>query len=118
MSKNNSSGHLLNVNNFNVMISRIITFGEAFQPSRESLTVQGLQSLLKKSEDTLASVSAAEVNEMNIIAARQNAFQPLDSLVTRSNQRFTHHRRIAGNPRAGRIHGQGTQGHKGFSHSG
>jgi hypothetical protein len=79
----NQTGHEQNVVNLGVILTRISPFQENYNPQRMELTLSGLSHLRTSSETAIAKVTAAENWYKNSASERMEAFEELDTLVTR-----------------------------------
>ncbi|HUX58644.1 MAG TPA: hypothetical protein VMV77_16860 [Bacteroidales bacterium] len=73
MASTTETGHAKNVANFDELISSVLGYGTAYNPSKGSIKVEALQSLSDTAKNVISGVNAA----------REAAFAPLSKLVTR-----------------------------------
>ena len=83
MKTNNETGHEQNVINLEVMNSLISTFGDAYNPPKQTLTIPGLTELVQKGKLEINAVNTAEVAYKNAQSARVVVFNDFDNLITR-----------------------------------
>jgi hypothetical protein len=69
--------------NLESLITSIIALGTTYNPSRDSIKLAALQTLLDESKKSLNTVNIAQVAYSNAVAARKVAFQPFSQLITR-----------------------------------
>jgi hypothetical protein len=84
MKTNNVAGHSQNVTNLNVLVSLIPSYGDAYNPSVQSLALTELKALYAQGVEVNNDVSAAEVALKNAIAARVGLFDGFDDVVTKT----------------------------------
>lgn len=85
MSSISESGHAKNVANFETLISFVTAYGTAYNPSRESIKLPALQTILTSAKSSLSALNVVQPNYSNAVAAREVAFAPLSKLITRVN---------------------------------
>jgi hypothetical protein len=85
MASTSETGHAKNVTNLESLITSIIALGTTYNPSRESIKLTALQTLLNASKESLNTVNIAQAAYSNAVAARKVAFQPFSKLITRVN---------------------------------
>jgi hypothetical protein len=83
MASISETGHSKNVANFSELISFASGYGEAYNPSRASIILSALLTLLSLAKNAVDAVNAALPAYSNAVAAREAAFAPLSKLVTR-----------------------------------
>lgn len=83
MVSTSETGHAKNVANFENLVSFVASYGAAYKPSKESLTLNALQNQSLSAKNALAAVNTALPAHSNAIAAREAAFEPLSKLITR-----------------------------------
>ena len=83
MANTSETGHAKNVTNLESLITSIIALGTAYNPSRDSIKLTALQTLLNTSKESLDTVNIAQATYSNAVAARKVAFQPFSKLITR-----------------------------------
>ena len=79
------TGYAKNVANFESLITSIIAFDTTYNPSKESIKLPALQSLLAVSKNSFSEVNAAQSAYSLAVDARETAFEPLSKLITRVN---------------------------------
>lgn len=84
MKTNNAAGHAQNVTNLNVVASLIPAYGDAYNPSVQSLALTELKKLYTQGLDANNEVATAEVALKNAIAARTGLFDGFDDVVTKT----------------------------------
>jgi len=77
------SGHSKNVANLDELVSFALGYGTAYNPSKNSIKPDALQSLSTNAKNAITAVNIALPAYTNAIAAREVAFVPLSKLVTR-----------------------------------
>ncbi len=85
MTSTSETGHAKNVANFETLITAITAYGRDYNPSKESIKLTALQTLLANSKASLNAVNVAHSAYSNAVAARESAFQPFSKLITRVN---------------------------------
>uniref|UniRef100_UPI0032178E2B hypothetical protein n=1 Tax=uncultured Draconibacterium sp. TaxID=1573823 RepID=UPI0032178E2B len=83
MASTSETGHATNVAHFNDLISYVTSYGSAYNPSNEALTVTALQTLAAGANSSIDAVNAAIAQYNTAVAAREVAFDPLSKGVTR-----------------------------------
>jgi hypothetical protein len=85
MASISETGHAKNVANLESLITSITAFGTSYNPSKDSIKLPALQSLLTASKESLNAVNIAQSAYSNAVAARESAFEPFSKLITRVN---------------------------------
>ena len=85
MTSTSETGHAKNVANLETLITAITAYGRDYNPSKESIKLTALQTLLANSKASLNAVNVAHSAYSNAVAARESAFQPFSKLITRVN---------------------------------
>ena len=83
MTNTSETGHAKNVTNLESLITSIIALETSYNPSRDSIKLTTLQSLLTASTESLNAVNIAQAAYSNAVAARKVAFEPFSKLITR-----------------------------------
>jgi len=83
MSGTPESGHAKNVANFEDLISFCTSYGDTYNPTKESLKLSALTGLLATVNTSLQAHKVAKTNFDNATNARKLAFHPLKQLTTR-----------------------------------
>ena len=83
MASTSETGHAKNVTNLESLITSIIALGTTYNPSRDSIKLTALQTLLNASKESLNTVNIAQAAYSNAVAARKVAFEPFSKLITR-----------------------------------
>lgn len=83
MASTYETGHAKNMTNLESLITSIIALGTSYNPSRDSIKLTVLQTLLNESKDSLNTVNIAQAAYSNAVAARKDAFKPFSQLITR-----------------------------------
>ena len=83
MANTSETGHAKNVTNLESLITSIIALGTTYNPSRDSIKLTALQTLLNASKESLNTVNISQAAYSNAVAARKVAFQPFSKLITR-----------------------------------
>ena len=83
MASISETGHAKNVANFDDLISFVLGYGTAYNPSKASIKSNALESLSGYAKKAIDGVNAALPAYSNAVAAREAAFAPLSKLVTR-----------------------------------
>jgi uncharacterized coiled-coil DUF342 family protein len=83
MTSTSETGHAKNVANFNELISFVSGYGGAYNPSKASIKLTALQTLLADAMSAMDAVNAAMPAYSNAVSAREAAFEPLNKLITR-----------------------------------
>jgi hypothetical protein len=77
------TSHAKNVTNLESLISAVITIGSAYNPSKDSIKLSALQSLLTAANESLIALKTAESANSTAIDLRELAFKPTGSLFTK-----------------------------------
>jgi len=85
MSSQTETGHAKNVANFENLITNVSGFGQAYNPSKESIKLSALNTLLASAKSSINMVNSAEPAYKNAVSAREVAFAPFGKLITRVN---------------------------------
>ena len=85
MASTTETGHANNVANFESLITSATVFGASYNPSKDSIKLPALQTLLTASKESLNALNIAQSAYSNAVAARESAFEPFSKLVTRVN---------------------------------
>ena len=85
MASISETGHAKNVTNFESLISYVTAYGEAYNPSRESIKLPELDTILTNSKASINALDVVHPNYSNAVAAREVAFKPFSKLITRVN---------------------------------
>jgi hypothetical protein len=83
MTNTSETGHAKNVTNLESLITSIIALETSYNPSRDSIKLTSLQTLLTASTESLNAVNIAQAAYSNAVAARKVAFEPFSKLITR-----------------------------------
>ena len=83
MASTSETGHAKNVTNLENLITSIIALGTSYNPTRDSIKLTALQTMLNASKESLNAVNIAQATYSNAVAARKVAFQPFGRLITR-----------------------------------
>lgn len=84
MVKNQESGYAINIANFENLISYCTAFGPAYNPSNPQIKLTALSAQLTAAKTAIAGVNSALNQYNNATADRENAFEPLNRLATRT----------------------------------
>ena len=79
MASTSETGHPINVANFELIVTDVTSYGATYNPSKASLKVAALSTLLTTSKNAVNAVSAAEPAHKLAKNARDAAFKPLPS---------------------------------------
>jgi len=82
------TGHAKNVANFQSLISFCSGFGAVYNPSKESLKIPQLQSLLENAQDTMNTTITQRTAFNKATNSRRNAFADLKTLSTKITNAF------------------------------
>lgn len=85
MASISETGHANNVANLESLIISATAFGASYNPSKESIKLPALQTLLSASKESLNDVNIAQSAYSNAVSARESAFEPFSKLITRVN---------------------------------
>lgn len=85
MASTSDISHAKNVTNFNSLISAVLTIGQAYNPSKDSIKLPALQSLLTAANKSLIDLNSAQSANSTAIDQRELAFKPMGSLFTKVN---------------------------------
>ena len=83
MATTSESGHVRNVSNFERLVAAATSFGTDYNPSKPSLALPAMQSLLVSSVESLAVLKHAVSVYDTALDARKLAFASLNSFITR-----------------------------------
>ena len=83
MASISDTSHAKNVTNLESLISAIITIGATYNPSKNSIKLPALQTLLTNANESLIALKAAESANSTAIDVRELAFKPTGSLFTK-----------------------------------
>ncbi len=83
MASTSETGHAINVANFEELISYCIGYGGSYNPVKLALQIVAMQGLRTTAQGNIQTVNAFAVALINVINARQIAFEPLKALATR-----------------------------------
>ena len=85
MASTSETGHAKNVSNFETLISFITSYGATYNPSRESIKLPALNTILTNSKASLNALDEVHPTYSNAVAAREDAFKSFSKLITRVN---------------------------------
>jgi hypothetical protein len=85
MQKNLATGHATNVVILITLISCIQSYGDHYNPSKETIKLPALQKMLKECENVIALITNLEVANKNAIDDRDQAYQLFNMLLTSIN---------------------------------
>jgi hypothetical protein len=85
MASTSETGYAKNVANLETLTSFVTAFGATYNPSKDTLKLSALQSLLSDAKASLNTVNVAQSGRSNAVAARESAFEPFSKLITRAN---------------------------------
>lgn len=85
MAQSYETGHAKNVANFESLISFAKGYGTKYNPSRDSITVEALETILSNAKASIIDIDNVLPNYSNAVAAREFAFEPLSKIITRVN---------------------------------
>jgi hypothetical protein len=85
MASTSDISHAKNVTNFNSLISAVLTIGQPYNPSKDSIKLPALQSLLTAASKALIELNFAQSANSLAIDQRELAFKPMGSLFTKVN---------------------------------
>ena len=71
MASTTETGHANNVANFESLITSATAFGTSYNPSKDSIKVPALQTLLTASKESLNALNIAQSAYSNSVAARE-----------------------------------------------
>ena len=83
MSKNGENSHAKKVTNFNELITFVTGYGEAYNPSNESLSLNALRELAAIAANSVKAVNGVLPAYNAAVSIRETYFAPLSKLVTR-----------------------------------
>lgn len=83
MTKQNETGHAKNVYNFETLTSYVTSYGADYNPSRTAIMHPQLLALLENGKSAINETNSAFSVYSRAIAAREEAFAPLNKYVTR-----------------------------------
>ncbi len=83
MAKQNETGHAINVANFEDLISFCTGYGAAYNPTKERIKIDALNTKHQAAKVASEAVNNALPAHTTAVNARQLAFEPLKKLVTR-----------------------------------
>ena len=85
MASTSETGHAKNVTNLESLITSATALGTSYNPSKDSIKLSALQTLLSTSKGALSAVNTAESAYSNAVDAREMEFEPMGKLITRVN---------------------------------
>jgi len=85
MASTSETGYAKNVANLETLITFVTAFGATYNPSKDTLKLSALQTLLSVAKASLNTVNVTFSARSNAVAARESAFEPFPKLVTRVN---------------------------------
>lgn len=85
MASNSDKGHAKNVTKLESLIISATAFGTSYNPSKNSIKLPALQTLLSTSKEALSAVNTAESAYSNAVDARKLEFELLGKFITRVN---------------------------------
>jgi len=85
MASISETGHAINVTNFETLITAVTAYGSSYNPSKDSIKLPALQSILTAAKESLNAINIAQPAYSNAVAARESAFEPFSRLITRVN---------------------------------
>jgi hypothetical protein len=83
MASTNETGHAKNVANFEDLIGFCNGYGASYNPSKASIKIPALQTLLTSGQVVLATIKTTKTDLDNATNAREIAFKPLKKLCTK-----------------------------------
>jgi len=83
MASISDTSHAKNVTNLESLISAVITIGATYNPSKDSIKLPALQTLLTNANESLIALKSAESANSTAIDERELAFKPTGSLFTK-----------------------------------
>ena len=83
MASISDTSHAKNVTNLESLISAVITIGATYNPSKDSIKLPALQTLLTNANESLIALKSAESANSTAIDVRELAFKPTGSLFTK-----------------------------------
>ena len=84
MNKSSETGHAKNVANFETLTNYVISYNSAYNPSRDAIRIQSLQTILSNAKNAMTEVNNALSPYKMAGAERETSFKPLNTLVTRA----------------------------------
>ena len=83
MANSSESGHAKNAANFESLISFVKGYGAIYNPSKSSIKVQALETILADTETSIKDIDTLLPSYTNAVSIREAAFAPLSKLSTR-----------------------------------
>lgn len=83
MSSTSETGHVKNVAKFKSIISFCTGYGTAYNPSKNSIKLPALNTILTNAENSVTEVTSATTAYNNVVNARMIVFDPLKKLNTK-----------------------------------
>lgn len=83
MASTSETGHAKNSANFDTLIAYVTGYGTTYNPSRAALKLTALQTLSTVVRNAISAVNSSIPAYTNAVAAREQAFAPLNKLITR-----------------------------------
>jgi hypothetical protein len=83
MASTSETGHPVNVANFETIVTDVTSYGATYNPSKASLKLPALNTLLTAAKSATNAVTAAEPAFKLASDARDAAFEPLSPLITK-----------------------------------
>ena len=85
MASNSETKKKKNVTNLESLITSATALGTSYNPSKDSIKLLNLQTLLSTSKEALSALNTAESTYANAVDARELEFEPLGKLITKVN---------------------------------
>ncbi len=83
MASTSETGHAKNVTNLESLITSIYAIGTSYNPSKDSIKLPALQTLLTASKESFNALNTAQSAYSIAVDAREVAFEPMGKLITR-----------------------------------
>jgi hypothetical protein len=83
MASKSESGHPVNVTNFEKLKISCESYGDSYNPSKESLKLPAIGALYTATINSVAALEELNAARKNATTARASAFKPVDELITR-----------------------------------
>jgi len=83
MANSSETGHAKNAANFKSLISFVKGYGAIYNPSKSSIKVQALETILADTETSIKDIDTLLPSYTNAVSIREVAFAPLSKLSTR-----------------------------------
>lgn len=89
MASTTETGHSVNISNFKLLIDKCAAFGALYNPSNADITILAMTNQWKMADGAHQTLTMAIQTAKTPVYERQNLFEPVEKLVTRTLNYFT-----------------------------